>query len=60
MGKLIQLCVQWRGLTVLTAIGILLGGLWVVRTMPIDAIPDLSDTQVIVLTEYPGQAPHVI
>ncbi len=60
MGKLIQLCVQWRGLTTLAAIGILLGGWWVVRTIPIDAIPDLSDVQVIVLAEYPGQAPQVI
>ena len=31
-------------------------GLWSLRTLPIDAIPDLSDVQVIVLTEYPGQA----
>ena len=60
MGALIQLCVRWRGLTALTAVAILLGGVWVVRTMPIDAIPDLSDVQVIVLTEYPGQAPQVI
>ncbi len=60
MGALIQLCVRWRGLTALTAAGILLGGVWVVRTMPIDAIPDLSDVQVIVFTEYPGQAPQVI
>ncbi|MFQ5521629.1 MAG: efflux RND transporter permease subunit, partial [Candidatus Methylomirabilia bacterium] len=32
----------------------------VVRTMPVDAIPDLSDVQVIVFTEYPGQAPQVV
>src|SRR5207249_2477813 len=30
------------------------------RTMPVDAIPDLSDTQVIVYTDYPGQAPQVV
>ena len=35
-------------------------GLWSLRTLPIDAIPDLSDVQVIVLTEYPGQAPQVV
>ncbi len=35
-------------------------GLWAVRTLPLDAIPDLSDTQVIVYTEYPGQAPQVV
>ncbi len=60
IGYIIERCVQWRGLTLLAAVGILLGGIWVVRTMPIDAIPDLSDVQVIVYTEYPGQAPQVV
>ena len=35
-------------------------GLYALRTLPLDAIPDLSDVQVIVYTEYPGQAPQVI
>ena len=35
-------------------------GLYAVKTLPLDAIPDLSDVQVIVYTEYPGQAPQVI
>ena len=35
-------------------------GVWAVRSLPLDAIPDLSDTQVIVYTEFPGQAPQVI
>ena len=35
-------------------------GIWAVRTLPLDAIPDLSDTQVIVYTELPGQAPQVV
>jgi copper/silver efflux system protein len=35
-------------------------GLYALFHMPLDAIPDLSDTQVIVYTEYPGQAPQVI
>ena len=35
-------------------------GLWAVKTLPLDAIPDLSDTQVIVYTEFPGQAPQVV
>ena len=58
--KLIALSIRWRGLTILAALGILLGGLALVRTMPVDAIPDLSDVQVIVFTEYPGQAPQVV
>jgi copper/silver efflux system protein len=35
-------------------------GIYAVRHVPLDAIPDLSDTQVIVYTEYPGQAPQVV
>ena len=35
-------------------------GIYAVLHMPLDAIPDLSDTQVIVYTEYPGQAPQVV
>jgi Cu(I)/Ag(I) efflux system membrane protein CusA/SilA len=37
-----------------------LAGLYSVARMPIDAIPDLSDTQVIVAADYPGQAPQVV
>ncbi|QFU14752.1 efflux RND transporter permease subunit [Microvirga thermotolerans] len=35
-------------------------GVYALRTLPLDAIPDLSDVQVIVYTEYPGQAPQVV
>ena len=35
-------------------------GIYAVRHLPLDAIPDLSDTQVIVYTEDPGQAPQVV
>jgi Cu(I)/Ag(I) efflux system membrane protein CusA/SilA len=35
-------------------------GLYAVQKVPLDAIPDLSDTQVIIYTEYPGQAPRVV
>ena len=35
-------------------------GVWALRHLPLDAIPDLSDTQVIVYTEFPGQAPQVV
>ncbi|MBY3377533.1 efflux RND transporter permease subunit [Rhizobium laguerreae] len=36
------------------------GGVYALRSLPLDAIPDLSDIQVIVYTEYPGQAPQVV
>jgi Cu(I)/Ag(I) efflux system membrane protein CusA/SilA len=48
---------------VLVLIGAVLAtvaGIYAVRQVPLDAIPDLSDTQVIIYTEYSGQAPQVI
>src|SRR6476660_1152326 len=44
----------------LTAFFITRAGLYAVARVPLDAIPDLSDVQVIVYTEYPGQAPQVV
>ncbi|WP_282099202.1 efflux RND transporter permease subunit [Deefgea sp. CFH1-16] len=35
-------------------------GIWAVKTTPIDALPDLSDVQVIIRTSYPGQAPQIV
>jgi Cu(I)/Ag(I) efflux system membrane protein CusA/SilA len=37
-----------------------IGGIWAVRNVPLDAIPDLSDAQVIIYTDFPGQAPQVV
>ena len=37
-----------------------LGGMWAIRGTTVDAIPDLSDVQVIIFTEYAGQAPQVV
>jgi len=37
-----------------------IGGILALRNLPLDAIPDLSDTQVIIYTEFPGQAPQVV
>ena len=35
-------------------------GAWATLTTPVDAIPDLSDVQVIIRTPYPGQAPQIV
>jgi Cu(I)/Ag(I) efflux system membrane protein CusA/SilA len=35
-------------------------GIWSVKQTPVDALPDLSDVQVIIKTSYPGQAPQVV
>jgi len=46
---------------VLLATLILVGaGIWSLKNTPVDAIPDLSDVQVIIKTSYPGQAPQVV
>jgi len=47
-------------LVLLAAAFAVLAGNYALTRVPLDAIPDLSDTQVIVYTEYPGQAPQVI
>ncbi len=47
-------------LVVLTTVFLVGAGIWAVLATPLDAIPDLSDTQVIVYTDYPGQAPQVV
>src|SRR5947207_6599006 len=39
---------------------LVLGGIYSVRSIPLDAIPDLSDVQVIIYTEWPGQAPQIV
>ncbi|MFJ1311895.1 efflux RND transporter permease subunit [Agrobacterium sp. P15N1-A] len=39
---------------------VIAAGIYSLRTLPLDAIPDLSDVQVIVFTDYPGQAPQVV
>jgi Cu(I)/Ag(I) efflux system membrane protein CusA/SilA len=49
-----------RGLVVLGALLIAVLGLVTLKDLPVDAIPDLSDVQVIVKTAYPGQAPEVV
>lgn len=57
---IISWSIQNRFLVILTNIIIVLAGLYVVKNIAIDAIPDLSDVQVIIKTTYPGQAPQVV
>src|SRR3982750_3338398 len=44
----------------LATVGFTLAGIFAVRNIPLDAIPDLSDVQVIIYTEWPGQAPQIV
>lgn len=47
-------------MVIIASILVLAGGTYVMYQTPVDAIPDLSDVQVIVFTKYPGQAPQVV
>jgi Cu(I)/Ag(I) efflux system membrane protein CusA/SilA len=58
--KIIELSVNNRFLVIIFTILAALAGIFSMLNTPIDAIPDLSDVQVIILTEYPGQAPQVV
>jgi len=60
IAKLIHWAVHNRLLVILTSVLLSAWGVHAVRETPLDAIPDLSDTQVIVRTTLPGQAPQVV
>ena len=61
---MIESIIRWsvgnRFLVLLAMAGIIGGGLFAVKNTPVDAIPDLSDVQVIIKTSYAGQAPQVV
>ena len=52
--------VRNRFLVLIAAMFIIVAGIWSAKGMALDALPDLSDTQVIVRTPYPGKAPQVV
>lgn len=58
--KIIDWSVSNRFLVMLGALVLLVSGIIAITKIPLDAIPDLSDTQVIIRTDWPGQAPQVI
>ncbi|RXR25541.1 efflux RND transporter permease subunit [Sphingobium fluviale] len=61
---MIEAIIRWsvkaRGLVVIAALVLAVIGVGAVRTTPVDALPDLSDVQVIIRTTYPGQAPQIV
>ena len=54
--KIIEASVKNRVMVIVAIVVILVGGIYAVLDTSVDAIPDLSDVQVIILTEFPGQA----
>lgn len=61
---MIESVIRWsvtnRVMVLLCAVMLSIAGVWAVKQTPVDAIPDLSDVQVIVKVSYPGQSPQVV
>ena len=60
IARLIELSIRNKLMVLLMTAALVVAGVWAMLNSSIDAIPDLSDAQVIVITDYPGQAPNVI
>ncbi len=60
IARIIESSIANRMFIVLASIAIALAGFWAVRTTPVDALPDLSDVQVVIRSNYPGQAPRLV
>lgn len=60
IGKIIEWSVKNKYLVMLFTAALIFGGIWAVRNTPVDAIPDLSDVQVIIYTDYKGQGPRIV
>ncbi|QBY53654.1 efflux RND transporter permease subunit [Cupriavidus oxalaticus] len=60
IARLILASIRNRFLVLLATAMLTAWGLWAVRSTPLDALPDLSDVQVIIRTPFPGQAPQIV
>src|SRR3977135_307933 len=60
IAKLIRWSIANRFLVLLATVALAAWGIWAASRTPLDAIPDLSDVQVIIRTTYPGQAPQIV
>ena len=58
--SIIDFSLKNKFLVLIATLGLVVGGVFALRNIPLDAIPDLSDTQVIIYTEWQGQAPQII
>ncbi|WP_432720081.1 efflux RND transporter permease subunit [Jeongeupia wiesaeckerbachi] len=60
IAALIHWSIRNRFMVLLVTVMLAVWGVWAVRTTSVDALPDLSDVQVIIRTPYPGQAPRIV
>jgi Cu(I)/Ag(I) efflux system membrane protein CusA/SilA len=58
--RVIEFCAKNRFIVFLLVFGLASAGFWSLKNTPIDALPDLSDTQVIVYTKWPGRSPDLV
>ncbi len=61
---MIKFIIKWtlrnRFMVILMSLLLVVMGIYAIKQTPLDAIPDLSDVQVIIKTSFPGQAPQVV
>ena len=60
IAKLIEWSINNKFLVIIFTTALIALGIWALTTTKVDAIPDLSDVQVIIITEYPGQGPRIV
>ena len=60
IARLIHACIANRVLVLVAAALLAVVGIWSVKNTPLDALPDLSDTQVIIRTQWAGQTPRIV
>ncbi|HEY5765327.1 MAG TPA: CusA/CzcA family heavy metal efflux RND transporter, partial [Candidatus Deferrimicrobiaceae bacterium] len=60
LDRIIEASIRNKFLVVLAMVFLAAWGIWAMARIPLDAIPDLSDVQVIVMTEVPGQGPRIV
>ncbi|MCG6963578.1 MAG: CusA/CzcA family heavy metal efflux RND transporter [Acidobacteria bacterium] len=60
LNRIIEWSLRNQFMVVVGVLFAILGGIWAIQHTRLDAIPDLSDVQVIIYTKYPGQAPQVV
>ncbi len=60
INRIIEYSATNRGLVIILVLSLVVIGIWSIRNIPLDAIPDLSDPQVIIYTEWPGRSPDLV
>src|SRR6266851_4549076 len=60
ISRVIDWCARNRFLVFIGVLFLVLAGIWSLQRVPLDALPDISDVQVIVHTAWPGQPPNLI